>query len=189
MNKFVQNLIRRIRSLLYYYVERFALSERRLLEKLVILDEEIIHELRAIRRELEPKRITKSIANIFSGDAPMPNNVLVFNVGQTSIDTVTPCLTDGVTPSGGVVSDVVVTFSDPSATAVVQPDNTVLFTGVADSAGVAVAGSTSATITDTDGVVSTFTTPFTVTTVGVTPPPPPTQITQVVANVFSTPTP
>lgn len=188
MNKFVQNLIRRIRSLLYYYVERFALSERRLLEKLVILDEEIIHELRAIRRELEPKRITKSVANIFSGVTPMPNNVLVFNVGQTSIDTITPFLTDGVTPSGGVVSNVVVTFSDPSATAVVQPDNTVLFTGVADSAGVAVAGSTTVTVTDTDSVVSTWTTAFTVQTIGVTPPPPE-QLTQSVVNVFSTPTP
>ena len=118
----------------------------------------------------------------------MPNNVLVFNVGQTSIDTITPFLADGTTPSGGVLSNVAVSFSDPSATAVVQADNTVLFTGVADSAGVAVSGSTSCSVTDTDGVVSTWTTAFTVQTIGVTPPPPE-QLTQSVANVFSTPTP
>lgn len=116
----------------------------------------------------------------------MANNVLVLNVGQSSIDTITPFLADGVTPSGGVVSNVSVTFSDPSATASVQPDNTILFTGVADSAGVAVSGSTSATVTDTDGAVSTWTTAFTVQTIAVTPPPPD-QSTQVVANVFSTP--
>jgi len=118
----------------------------------------------------------------------MPNNALVFNVGQTSVDTVTPLLADGVTPSGGTVSSVVVTFSDPSATAVVQPDNTILFTGVAASSG-PVSGSTACTVTDTDGAVSTWNQAFTVTTNAVTPPPPPSQLTQSVANVFSTPTP
>lgn len=164
-------------------------------QEILHVQEEILREMRETHREVEeierrlhPKRLTKSIANIFSGDSIMANNVLVFNVGQTSIDTITPFLTDGVTPSGGVLSNVVVTFSDPSATADVQPDNTVLFTGVADSAGVAVAGSTSCTVTDTDGVVSTWTTAFTVQTIGVTPPPPE-QLTQSVANVFSTPTP
>lgn len=162
-------------------------------KEILRVEEEILRETRETHREVEeierllhPHRLTKSVANVFSGDTIMANNVLVFNVGQTSIDTLTPFLTDGVTPSGGVVSSVSVTFSDPSATAVVQPDNTILFTGVADSAGVSVSGSNSFTITDTDGVVSTWNVPFTVQTIGVTPP---TQLTQSVANVFSTPTP
>lgn len=130
--------------------------------------------------------LTASVANVFSGEGTPMDNVLSFNVGQSSIDTLTPRLADGTTPSGGVISNVSVAFSDPSATAVLQPDNTILFTGVADSAGVAVGGSTSLTITDSDGVVSTWTVPFTVQTAGVVPP---AQLTQSVANVFSTPTP
>jgi hypothetical protein len=150
--------------------------------------EEIRHELKEVLEILRPKHLTKSVANIFSGDLIMENNVLVFNVGQISTDTISPFLTDGVTPSGGVLSNVAVSFSDPSATAVVQSDNTVLFTGVADSAGVAISGSTFFTITDTDSAVSTWTIPFTVQTIGVTPPPS-AQLTQSVSNVFSTPTP
>ena len=114
----------------------------------------------------------------------MADNILVLNVGQTSIDTLTPRLADGVTPSGGVVSNVAVAFSDPSATAVLQPDNTILFTSVVASTS-PVAGSVSLTITDTDGAVSQWTVPFTVQTNAVAPPPE--QLTQSVANVFSTP--
>ena len=113
------------------------------------------------------------------------NNVLVFNVGQSSVDTLTPFLADGVTPSGGVVSNVTVNFSDLSATAVVQSDNTILFTGVAASSG-PVNGSASCTVTDTDSAVSTWNQAFTVTT---NAPPPPIQLTQSVQNVFSVPTP
>ena len=90
----------------------------------------------------------------------MANNALVFNVGQTSTDVVTPLLADGVTPSNGVVSNLAVTFNDPSATAVIQNANSILFTGVAVSTG-AISGSTTCTVTDTDGVVSTWTIPFT----------------------------
>jgi hypothetical protein len=125
---------------------------------------------------------------MFSGDSIMADNTLVLNVGQTSIDTITPRLADGVTASGGVLSLVVVTFSDPSATFVLNPDNTVTFTGVAASAA-PVSGSIACTVTDTDGVVSTWTVPFTVQTNGTVAPPPPAQLTQSVANVFSTPTP
>ncbi len=113
----------------------------------------------------------------------MANNALVFNVGQTSTDTITPLLADGVTPSGGTVSNVAVTFSDPSATAAVQPDGTILFTGVAASTG-PITGSAACTVTDTDGAVSTWNQAFTVTTNAVVPP---AQLTQSVANVFSTP--
>jgi len=137
-----------------------------------------------IQASLEPKPLTKSVANIFIGVSQMADNVLVFNVGQTSIDTLTPRLADGVSPSGGAISNVVVTFSDPSATATLNPDNTITFVGVADSAGIAVNGSVSLTVTDTDGAVSQWNVPFTVQTVGA---PPPEQLTQSVANVFSTP--
>ena len=144
-------------------------------------------EVEEIERRLRPHKLTASVANIFSGDFPM-DNTLVLNVGQTSIDTITPRLADGVTASGGVLSAVVVTFSDPSATFVLNPDNTVTFTGVAASAS-PISGSTACTVTDTDGVVSTWTVPFTVQTNGTVAPPPPAQLTQSVANVFSTPTP
>ena len=153
--------------------------------EVVSLLERILHELRQIKHELAP-RLTHSIANVFSGES-MPNNVLALNVGQTSVDTITPLQADGVTPSGGVLSNVVVTFNDPSASAVLQPGNTVLFTGLAATVGGSpVSGLTACTVTDTDGAVAQFSQSFTV-LVSATPPPPPTQITQSIANVFSTP--
>lgn len=145
----------------------------------------ILHELRAIRRELAPQTLTHSVANVFSGDT-MADNVLVLNVGQTSVDTLTPRLADGVTPSGGVVSNVVTTFSDPSASFVNNADGTITFTGVAPSTAGPVSGSNAFTVTDTDGAVSQWNVPFTVQVNAVVPP---SQLTQSVANVFSTPTP
>lgn len=144
-------------------------------------------ELDEIQVELAPKPLTHSVAHIFIGVGKMADNALVFNVGQTSIDTLTPRLADGTSPSGGVLSNVVVTFSDPSATATLNPDNTITFVGVAASTG-PVSGSVALTVTDTDGAVSQWVVPFTVQTGGGTPPPP-NQLTQSVANVFSTPTP
>ena len=113
----------------------------------------------------------------------MADNVLNLVVGTPSTQTITPRLADGVTASGGVLSAVVITFSDPSATFVLNPDNTATWTGVAASTG-PVSGSTACTVTDTDGVVSTWTVPFTVNTSGGAPPPP-AQLTQSVANVFT----
>lgn len=131
-----------------------------------------------------PRPLTHSIANRFSG-VHMPNDVLVLNVGQSSIDTITPFLADGVTPSDGVVSGVTVTFTDPSATFVINPDNTVTFTAVAPTAGgVPVSGSVACTVTDTDSAVSTWNQAF---TVFVNAPVPPAQLTQSIANVFSAP--
>lgn len=161
------------------------LSDRELLELILIEMAENAARLACIERILNKGRITKSIANRFSGDSTMPNNALVFNVGQTSIDTITPLLADGVTPSGGTLSNVSVNFSDPSATAVLNPDNTITFTGVAPSTS-PVSGSVSCTVTDTDQAISTWTQAFTVQTNAVVPP---SQLTQSVANVFSTPTP
>ena len=146
--------------------------------------EPILGELRAIRRELKPKPLTRSIAVRFSGDL-MSTNALVFAVGQTSQASIQPLLADGLTPSGGVLSNVVYTFSDPSATVVLNADGlTATCTGVAASTG-AVSGSASCTVTDTDGVVSTWTQPFTITTSGAVVPP--AQLTQSVAVQFTDP--
>lgn len=144
--------------------------------------EEILHRLVMIERELQPKPLTTAIAVKFSGET-MPN-ALVLNVGQTSQASIQPLLADGVTPSGGVVSAVTYTFSDPSATVVLNADGlTATVTGVAASTG-AVSGSASCTVTDTDGAVSQWTQAFTIQTNAA---PPPSQLTQSVAVVFSTP--
>ena len=155
---------------------------------------EILHELRRIEHDLHPQppppppptTLTRSIAVMFSGDSPMPNNALTLNVGQTSQASIQPLLIDGLTPSGGTLSDVSYSFADPSATAVLNADNlTATITGVAPSTG-AVSGVAAATVTDTDGVVSQWSQAFTITTLGIVPPQ---QITQSVAVQFSTPTP
>jgi len=163
--------------------ERNGKEETRLLRESLELQRAELRILHRIERELLPTRITKSVVNQFLGEEIMAINALVFNVGQTSINTIIPLLADGVTPSGGVLSNVVVTFSDQSATFVVNPDNTVAFTAVIASTG-PVNGSTAVTVTDTDGAVSTWTVAFTVTTNQVVPP---AQLTQSVTNSFSTP--
>lgn len=119
----------------------------------------------------------------------MPNNALTLNVGQTSTASPITFLADGVTPSGATYSAATYTFSDPSATVVLNPDGvTAVVTGVAASAG-PVSGSVAFTATDTDAVVSTWVQAFTITTLAVTPPPPPTQLSQSAAVTFTTPTP
>jgi len=161
-----------------------TIANRQTLQNILQVDQSIDGYVSQIQADLSPK--TASITNKFSG-VNMANNALVFNVGQTSIDTITPLLADGVTPSGGAVSNVIVTYSDPSATFVVNSDNTVTFTAVAASTGgTPVNGTTQATITDTDGAVATFSQGFTVLVNAVVPP---SQLTQSIANVFSTPTP
>lgn len=116
----------------------------------------------------------------------MPNNALVLNIGQTSQASIQPLLADGVTPSGGTVSAASYSFSDPSATVVLNPDGlTATVTGIAASSG-PVSGTASCTVTDADSVVSTWTQTFTITTNAVVPP---AQLTQSVAVQFSTPTP
>jgi hypothetical protein len=168
------------------------ISEREV-KKLLHVEEEnhrllesIAHLLREILKALKPKTLTASIAVIFTGDFPMPNNALTLNVGQTSQASIVPLLADGVTNSGGVVSAVTYTFADPSAMVVLNPDGlTATVTGVAASTG-AISGSAACTVTDTDGVTSTWTQAFTITTSGVVPP---AQLTQSVAIQFTAPTP
>jgi hypothetical protein len=136
--------------------------------------QEIHHELREIRRELRPKPLTASAPVVISG-ANMANNTYVMNVGQSQTGAISPFLADGVTSSGGVVSDVAVTFSDPSATFVLNPDNTLTFTGVAANTA-PISGSVTFKVTDTDGVVSAWTDPITVSITGSVVPP--AQLTQ-----------
>lgn len=143
----------------------------------------ILRELRMIRRELTPRRITAAIAVKFTG-AKM-ENVLNIKVGQTSTATLLELTSDGVTASGGVPSSVVFTFNDPSATVVLDPDGvSALITGVAVSNG-PIAGTVTATITDTDGAVSQFADSFTIEVdADVTAPVP---LTKSIAVNFSTP--
>lgn len=136
-----------------------------------------------IIQRLNQKPLTAAIAVLFTGESIMANS-LVLNVGQTSTASIQPLLADGVTASGGVVSAVTYTFSDPSATVVLNPDGlTALVTGVAASTG-AISGSAACTVTDTDGVVSTWTQAFIIQTNAVVPP---AQLTQSVAVNFTTP--
>ena len=117
----------------------------------------------------------------------MANNALAINVGQTAQASPVTFLADGVTPSGATYSAATYTFSDPSATVVLNSDGvTATVTGVAASTG-PVSGSVTFTATDTDGAVSTWVNPFTVTTSAVQPPPPPSQLSQSSALQFSTP--
>lgn len=157
----------------------------RYLERLIEVEE---RNTRLLERLLNRQPVTASIAVRFSGESIMANNVLVFNVGQTSQASIVPLLADGVTPSGGVLSNVSYSFSDPSATVVLNSDGvTATVTGVAASTG-PVSGSAACSVTDTDGVVSTWTQAFTIQTNAVAPPPP-SQLTQSVAVEFSAPTP
>lgn len=114
----------------------------------------------------------------------MANNVLVFNVGQQSQASIMPLLADGVTPSGGVLSNVTYNFSDPSATIVLNSDGvTATCTGVAVSTG-PIQGTATCTVTDTDQVVSQWTQPFTIQTNAGSPTG---QLTQSVAVQFTAP--
>lgn len=147
----------------------------------VLLD--IRADVRMIVQYLTPKPITKRIAVRFTGARIMPNNVLVFNVGQQSTASILPLSADGVTPSGGTLSNVAYAFSDPSATVVLNPDGlTATCTGVSPSSG-PVTGTATCTVTDTDGVVSQWSQAFTIQTNAAAQ-----QTTQSVAVQFSTPT-
>lgn len=161
---------------------------QRQLEELIHLEREQLRLLREIAHELRPHRLSTFSVVQFIGDFPMPNNVLVFNVGQSSTASPVTFLADGVTPSGATYSAATYTFSDPSATVVLNPDGvTATCTGVAASSA-PVVGSVSFTATDTDGAVSTWTNSFTIQTNAVVPPPP-TQLSQSSALQFSIPTP
>jgi hypothetical protein len=166
-------------------------SQKKILEvaeAILHIVEHLEHRVEHIERELRShrQRLTAAVAVRFTGDSIMANNALVFNVGQTSQATLAEFLADGVTPSGGVPSAVSFTFSDPSATVALNADGvSATCTGVAASAG-PVSGSVAFTVTDTDGVVSTWNQAFTIQTNAVVPP---AQLTQSVAVQFSTPTP
>lgn len=142
--------------------------------------------LRRILAHLGLQPLTRSIAIEFTGESGMQISNLVLNVGQTSQASIVPLLADGVTNSGGALSSVSFSFSDPSATVALNSDNlTATVTGVAASAD-PVSGTVSCTVTDTDGVVSTWTKTFTI-QVNAVAPPPPQQLTQSVEVQFTDP--
>lgn len=171
-------------TLVFRVIEMLEKAIAKIESKSVHYEHQIVGIISTIVRSFS---LTQSIAVKFTGDSDMSSNALVLNVGQTSQASIVPLLADGTTPSGGTLSAVSYTFSDPSATVVLNSDGlTATVTGVAASAG-AVSGSASCTVTDTDGVVSKWTQAFTITTNAVAPPP--AQLTQSVAVEFSTPTP
>jgi hypothetical protein len=165
-------------------------ANHRLLKKIEEEQEMLIHAVRKIEKELRhhhPHILSRFSAVLFLGES-MADNILVLNVGQTSTASPITYLADGVTPSGATYSAATYTFSDPSATVVLNPDGvTALVTGVAASAG-AISGSVTFTATDTDGAVSQWTNPFTITVSQIIPPPP-TQLSQFSGLQFSVPTP
>jgi len=161
--------------------------------EIVILEEDrdemkllkqIANDLHAIKLKLVPDVLTKTIKVQFKTGELIMNNDLVITFGQTSQISIQPELKDGVTPSGGTVSKVTFNFNDPSATVALNTDGlTGTVTAVAPSTG-AVSGTVSNTVTDTDGAVSVWNAPFTIT---VNAPVPPAQLTQSENVVFSTP--
>ena len=157
------------------------IASKQILETILQVDQSIDGYVSQIVTDLSPK--TASITVKFSG-ATMANSV-VLNVGQTSQASITPLLADGVTPSGGALSNVIYSFTDPSATVVLNSDGvTATVTGVAASTAGAVTGTAQATVTDTDGAVATFSQGFTVLVNAVVPP---SQLTQSIAVNFTTP--
>ena len=157
------------------------------LSEVLRTEREILRVEKEILRGLPKQPLSRFSAVRFSGDKKMADNVLVLDVGQTSKASPITYLADGVTPSGATYSGATWTFSDPSATVVLNPDGvTATVTGVAPSSA-AVSGSVAFTATDTDGAVSTWTQDFTITTNGVTPPPPPAQLSQSSAVQFTPP--
>lgn len=167
----------------------FDQEDKRLLKELVEQGRKQFVLLEKILHRLQPQRLSQSAAVIFfSGETTMSNNALVFNVGQTAPIAVGTFLADGVTPSGATYSNAVFTFSDPSATIAADGTGTGTVTAVAASTG-AVNGSVAFEATDTDGAVSQWTVPFTITTNAAVVPPPPSQLSQSAAVIFGTPTP
>jgi hypothetical protein len=166
-------------------------EERKIEHQLDRVEKELVEIdclLETISHERCAKPITAAIAVHFSGDSIMANNALIFTVGQTSQASIIPLLADEATNSGGVLSNVVYSFSDPSATLSLNSDGvTATATAVAASVG-PVTGQASATVTDTNGVVTTYTDSFTITTLAVVVTPPPVEpLTQSIAVVFSAP--
>lgn len=134
-----------------------------------------------IEHDLHPQ-LSRVAALHFTG-AIMAND-LVLTVGQSSTASPITFLADGTTPAGATYSAATYTFTDPSATVTLNADGvTAAVAGVAASTG-AVSGSVSFTATDTDGAVSQWTVPFTVT---VNAPVPPSQLSQSAGLNFSTP--
>jgi len=149
------------------------------------VEEQILHELHELHPHV-PR--TALIALQFSGEIAMPNNVLTLNVGQSSTGTIVPLATDGVTPSGGAVSNPVFSIPpDPSFSATDNTDGTVTITGLTVSAA-SVTGTATCVVTDTNGATGSFTQTFTI-TVNAGSPPPPTETTASIGISFSTPTP
>lgn len=152
-----------------YELEREVRETNRLLRKLISIARGFEHQ-------------TESVGVRFTGASTMNN--LILAVGQSSIGTISPLEADGLTVTpGAVVSAQSFSISDPSLTSVTNSDGTVTITGVTPSTA-PVTGTVSATVTDPDNTVNTFTQTITVTVTGA-----PTGRTASIVVDFSAPTP
>lgn len=144
--------------------------------------ERILETLERIERKLStPTARTTRIAIQFGANT-MAFNAVTLLVGQSTIASIVPLEADGVTVTpGAVVSNATISETDPSVTVTDNADGTVTIAGVA--AGTAT-GTASATVTDADGTVNTFSVSFTTTVNAVTPP---TGRTASIAVAFSVP--
>jgi hypothetical protein len=146
---------------------------------------EVLELEREILERLEPHRLTQRISIRFTGEITMANNAVTLNVGQKSTASIQPLLADGVTPSGGTLSNVSYAFVQATTAATVDLNSdgvTALVTGVSNSSGT-ILGTATATVTDTDGAVTTLSQSFTVTVNA----PAPQQLTQSIQVQFTAP--
>lgn len=166
----------------------FDQEDKKHLKELVGLGREIVVLLKKVLHHQQPPRLSQIAVVSFTGELTMSTAALVFNVGQTAPVSVGTLLADAATPSGATYSAAVYTFSDPSATIAADDTGTGTVTAVSASTG-PVSGSVAFTATDTDGAVSEWTAPFTITTNPAVVPPPPSQLSQSAVVIFGTPTP
>ena len=115
-------------------------------------------------------------------------NALVLTVGQNSILTPEPLVPGGGASSKGVISNLIFTFNDPSASVEGRPDGvSALVTGLLPSENGPVTGTASFTIKDTNGAISNWIQAFTIEVDAPEATPAPLQLTESVAINFSTP--
>lgn len=150
-------------------------------EKILETEEKILHTLRKIEHNQPHQPITKVLVVQFGKSRRKKMASITLNVGDQVPASVFPSA-DGSTNDGGTLSNIVWSFTDPSASFINNPDGSVTFTAVAPSSDPVngASGTVTASVTDTNGAVSTQSGSFTIIVAGtVTPPQPITTSLQV----------
>lgn len=141
---------------------------------LTLIAAELGYIIAILRRRSPQSHRTRSIGVMFT----LPNQLsikgastmadLVLQIGQSSTGTVVALQADGVTETtGAVLSNVVWALNDPAVTVTANADNTAKITAVSATTS-DLSGSVTATVTDSDGTVNSFTANFTVSVGGTT---------------------